>query len=151
MIPSWKFKTPAPPTSIMATNSREHSILTVYPFPWTPAAAKPAVTIPVPTLNSPRKIYVSLPYIAFGPTGSLQVLDNNGQLQEAPFDEYIPIVRGSVFLARDSTDDNTLVWDAPNISEPSLAVYQSDYHVVVIDRLTGRARVAKPEINSTTL
>jgi prepilin-type N-terminal cleavage/methylation domain-containing protein len=150
MIPSWKFKAGTPPTSIVATNSREgpSAILKVNPFPWTPAAVQaPTARVPVPSLNSPRRVYVSLPYIAFGPTGGLQVLDNNGQPEDALTDEYIPLARGSIFLARDPIDEKTLVWEPADIREPTLAAFLNDYHVIVIDRLTGRARVAKPEIS----
>jgi prepilin-type N-terminal cleavage/methylation domain-containing protein len=147
MIPSWKFKARTPPTSVVATNSRERAILTVNPFPWTPAASKaPTATVPVPSLSSPRRAYVSLPYIAFGPSGGLQVLDNNGQPEDALTDEHIPLARGSIFLARDPIDEKTLVWEPADIREPTLAAFLNDYHVIVIDRLTGRARVAKPEI-----
>jgi len=147
LIPSWKFKVATPPTSVNATNSRERAVLTVSPFAWSPMTARtPPATVPVPSINSPRRVFASLPYIAFGPTGGLQVLDNNGQPQEALTDEYIPLARGSVFLARDPVDEKKLVWQAADITEPTLAAFLNDYHVVVIDRLTGRARVAKPEI-----
>jgi prepilin-type N-terminal cleavage/methylation domain-containing protein len=145
LIPSWKFKAGTPPTSVVATNSREKAVLFVNPFPWTPQV--PNATVPVPSLSSPRRVSVSLPYIAFGPTGGLQVLDNNGQPEDALTDEHIPLARGSIFLARDPIDEKTLVWQPADIREPTLAAFLNDYHVVVIDRLTGRARVAKPEIS----
>jgi len=107
LIPSWKFKVRTPPTSINATNSREglKGILTVYPFAWSPlTASTPPTSVPVPSISSPRRVHVSLPYIAFGPTGGLQILDNNGQPQDALTDEYIPLARGSIFLARDLVD-----------------------------------------------
>jgi prepilin-type N-terminal cleavage/methylation domain-containing protein len=146
VIPSWKFKT-GPATSINATNSRDRIVLTVNPFFWTPVTARGTATVPVPSMNSTRRVNVSLPYIAFGPSGGLQVFNNNGEPEDAPTDEYVPLARGSVFLARDPVDDKSLTWEAADIKETPLATYQSEYHVVVIDRLTGRPRVAKPEIN----
>ncbi len=149
VIPSWKFKT-GPAISINATNSREgmlKGVLNVNPFLWTPVTARGTATVPVPSINSTRRVNVSLPYIAFGPSGGLQVFNNNGEPEDASTDEYVPLARGSVFLARDPVDDKSLTWEAADIKETPLATYLNEYHVVVIDRLTGRPRVAKPEIN----
>lgn len=142
-IPAWKFPTKGTSTFINATNSREGAVIEVKPFNWT------TPNIPVPSLKSPppRQVRVSRPYIAFGPTGGLQVQNNSGDFVNADSDEYLPLAHGSIFLARDPNDEKTLVWQPADIAENPPGNSTSEYQVIVIDKLTGRTRVAKPEIN----
>jgi prepilin-type N-terminal cleavage/methylation domain-containing protein len=139
-IPAWKFEGTGP-TQVDATSSRENVVLNVPPFNWTTGN-----DIPVPYLNSPRRVLVSLPYIAFGPNGGLQVQNATGNFVPATDDEYIPLARGSIFLARDSNDEKRLLWEPADITERPDRNSINEYHIIVIDKLTGRTRVAKPEI-----
>ena len=142
-FPSWKFDPAISPTRIDATNSRERSPVDVHPFPWT---ERPNA-VPVPTLLSPRRVYVSLPYIAFGPNGGLQTNNTAGDFFPANSDEYIPLARGPIFPARNATDDKQLLWEPADIAERPPQNSIDNYHLIVIDKLTGRTRVAKPEIS----
>jgi prepilin-type N-terminal cleavage/methylation domain-containing protein len=142
-IPAWKFGPVGTPTVIDANNSREASMLNIYPFNWTVGKRN---DIPVPSLGSPRRVFVSLPYIAFGPTGGLQVQNPDGDFVPAANDEYVPLARGSIFLARDPNDDKLLLWEAADIAERPDQNSINDFHLIVVDKLTGRTRVAKPEI-----
>src|SRR5262249_30628568 len=138
-IPAWKFPANSVATQINATNSREAAVIMVKPFNWT---VNPDV--PVPSLKTPRRVFVSVPYIAFGPTGGLQVQNASGEFVAADSDEYLPLGRGAIFLARDPSDDKIFTWEAADVSERPDANSINDYHLIVIDKLTGRTRVAKP-------
>jgi prepilin-type N-terminal cleavage/methylation domain-containing protein len=139
-IPTWKFNNGvAAPTSIVATNSRERAVLDVLPFQtW--------VNVLVPSLRTAGRQSNSLPCIAFGPKGGLQIQDKNGQFVDAVDDAYLPLARGSIFFARDPNDDKKLTWEPADMSEKPANNSVDNYHVIVIDKLTGRTRVAKPEI-----
>lgn len=141
-IPRWKFDTGVPTTRIDASNSRERGNIDVQPFDWTPVGYE----VPVPSLQSPRRAYVSLPYIAFGPTGGLQYQNANGEFVAAANDQHIPLARGAIQLGRDPADEKRLVWEPADIAERPDRNSINDFHLIVIDKLTGRTRVAKPEI-----
>jgi prepilin-type N-terminal cleavage/methylation domain-containing protein len=95
-------------------------------------------TIPFPTETntaSPAYVLPSLPYIAFNYLGQLTVDGVN----LAPLDEYIPLAKGSILLARDAAT-KALQFDSPNVMEmPPGNSTNSSYNIVHIDRLTGRA------------
>jgi prepilin-type N-terminal cleavage/methylation domain-containing protein len=95
-------------------------------------------TIPFPTAtNTPASTpdLPTLPYIAFNYLGQLTVDGVN----LAPLDEYIPLAKGSVLLARDSAT-KALQLGPPYISEmPPGNSTNSAYNIVHVDRLTGRA------------
>jgi prepilin-type N-terminal cleavage/methylation domain-containing protein len=77
----------------------------------------------------------SLPYIAFNYLGQLTV----DGMSLAPLDEYIPLAKGSVLLARDAAT-KALQFDSPDVMEiPPGNSTNSSYNIVHIDRLTGRA------------
>lgn len=141
-IPSWKFVKAGAPKPIATSTSRERIDLDVLPFDWT------SIQIPVPSRNIAvnRQAQVALPYIAFGPSGGLQVMTSTGDFVDAQVDEQIPLARGSILLARNPADETVLTWAPADISERPANNSVNEYHLIVIDKLTGRTRVAKPEI-----
>jgi len=142
-FPAWKFVKHGPLTQIDANASVERATLDIQPFQWTLDNFK----IPVPSLQSPRRVSVNLPYIAFGPSGGLQMQDSlTGKFVPAENDEYIPLARGAIFPARDSADEKRLLWEPADISERPDQNSTREFHLIVVDKLTGRSRVVKPEI-----
>jgi prepilin-type N-terminal cleavage/methylation domain-containing protein len=78
-----------------------------------------------------------LPYIAFDSQGRL--VPSSGD------DEFIPLARGSVFVPVDSDGRPTL--DNPDIVLPGYREPgRTNYNLVRIDRLTGRARLERMEL-----
>ena len=84
--------------------------------------------------NSPM-VQIQLPYIAFDPTGKL----TSGQ------DEYIPLAQGSIFFPRNA-NDQLLPQTADLIETGYREATRTNYNLVHIDWLTGRARIEKPEL-----
>jgi prepilin-type N-terminal cleavage/methylation domain-containing protein len=108
--------------------------LVIAPFPWTTLTD----TIPFPSEDNPVNVKVSLPYIAFDGMGQL-VSGQPGQ------PELIPIAEGSVSFARDPVTHVALAQSAQaNEMPPGNTV--NDYSLVYIDRLTGRARVERRQV-----
>ena len=95
-------------------------------------------TIPFPTETNTQFTTPDLPflpYIAFNYLGQLTVDGMN----LAQLDEYIPLAKGSISLARDATT-KALQFDSPDVMEmPPGNSTNASYNVVHIDRLTGRA------------
>jgi prepilin-type N-terminal cleavage/methylation domain-containing protein len=90
---------------------------------------------PFPTADSPMSPFLYLPYIAFNYLGQLTF---DGQNQ-ANRDEYIPLAQGSVLPAMNGAT-KTFIMSSPSVSEiPPGNSTNSMYHLVHIDRLTGRA------------
>jgi type II secretory pathway pseudopilin PulG len=78
---------------------------------------------------------VYLPYIAFNYLGQLTVDGHN----IADRDEYIPLAKGSISLARESAT-KALQFDSPDVMEmPPGNSINSSYNLVHIDKVTGRA------------
>ncbi len=76
-----------------------------------------------------------LPYIAFNYLGQLTVDGVN----LAPLDEYIPLAKGSISLARDPAT-RALTFGSLDVMEmPPGNSTGSSYNIVHVDRLTGRA------------
>lgn len=94
-------------------------------FPFPPAE----LTMTNVPLNYVPKEFV-LPYIAFGPTGQLVSPTTNDV-------ETIPLVRGSIFFPRDATGK-------PLNSD--VVVTDTNFNVIRIDRLSGRAKLHRPEL-----
>ncbi len=141
-FPTWKFDPTGTPTTIDASNSRERDAnLRVFPFDWT------KTLVPVPSLQSPRRATVSLPYIAFGPTGGLYTNSVGDEFFPSKNDEHIPLARGPIFPVRDDNNEKVLRWEAADITERPFNNSITNFHLIVIDKLTGRTRVAKPEIS----
>jgi prepilin-type N-terminal cleavage/methylation domain-containing protein len=84
-------------------------------------------------LNS--TVTLNLPCIEFNAEGRL----NSGGL-----DEVIPLARGSIFYDRDSSGG--LVWGPADVTENPPGNSTNNYNCVVIDWLTGRAKLVRPEI-----
>ena len=87
--------------------------------------------IPFPTKDAPR---VLLPYIAFNYLGQLTF---DGQTV-AGQDEYIPIAKGSVLVARDPFT-KAFQFNPPDVAENPPGNSINSYNIVHIGRLTGRA------------
>ena len=93
------------------------------------------IPFPAETNTCPPAILPYLPYIAFNYLGQLAFDGAN----PADRDEYIPLAKGGVLLARDSVT-KALQLGAPDVMEtPPGNSTNSAYNIVHIDRLTGRA------------
>lgn len=100
--------------------------------------------IPVPTIAKGIDT-VRVPYIAFNARGQLVKYDNNnGTFKLSNEDVVIPLARGSIFLARKS--DTTLDWAGPDVVEKPPGNSVENYNLIIIDKLTGRARIESPQI-----
>lgn len=138
LIPAWKFDTGA---GIAITNftTGDVSTLLVRRFDWMP--------LPVPTLTSPRAVTAEFPYIAFGPEGKLQRYDSgSGSFVDLEVDEVVPLARGGLFLTPNATDPTILEWVAPDVTERPVGNSTNNYNLVVVDHVTGRGRLVRPEI-----
>jgi hypothetical protein len=97
--------------------------------------------IPVPTIAKGIDT-VRVPYIAFNARGQLVKYDN-GTFKLSNEDVVIPLARGSIFLAR--RPDTTLDWaNLTSWKSPGNSV--ENYNLIIIDKLTGRARIESPQI-----
>jgi prepilin-type N-terminal cleavage/methylation domain-containing protein len=109
-----------------------------------PALDRPLeyVTLPFPTVDGmPRQV----PHIAFDPQGRL--VSGNGSLSLGT--EVIPLARGSIFYFRTPGDDGTLndgTLVTIDVRESPRGNSITNFHRVVVDGLTGRARVETPQI-----
>ena len=87
-----------------------------------------------------------MPYIAFGPEGRLQKY-NNGRFEDLSEDEIIPLARGSVLLERNVSGGKTVFpWQAGDVVERPAGNSTNNYNLVVIDHMTGKGRIVRPEI-----
>jgi type II secretory pathway pseudopilin PulG len=89
-------------------------------------------TFPFPTETAVP--WIPLPYIAFNYVGQLTV---DGQTV-AGQDEYIPIAKGSVLVARDPFT-KAFQFNPPDVAENPPGNSTNSYNIVHIGRLTGRA------------
>jgi prepilin-type N-terminal cleavage/methylation domain-containing protein len=88
--------------------------------------------MPFPTADAPR---IPMPWIAFNYLG--QLTTNGVDISGA--DEYIPLAKGSISLARDPAT-KSLLFGSPDVMEvPPGNSTNISYNIVHIDRLTGRA------------
>jgi prepilin-type N-terminal cleavage/methylation domain-containing protein len=135
-IPEWKFTTGAGLDNTAPIRS-------ILPFDYTSGQK----LVPVPSLNSTRATPVALPYIAFGPEGRLQRYVG-GIFVNHVENEILPLARGSLFLERstDATGKEVFVWTAPDVAERPAGNSTNNYNLIVIDHLTGRGRLVRPEI-----
>jgi prepilin-type N-terminal cleavage/methylation domain-containing protein len=91
--------------------------------------------MPFPTADAPR---IPMPYIAFDYLGHLATNGPNG-VGVSLWDEYIPLAKGSISLARDPST-KALQMIEPDVMEvPPGNSANISYNIVHIDRLTGRA------------
>jgi len=131
-IPGWKFP-----------DQNGNGGTNVPPFGYIPPFAQ-IDGVPIPTIaNGVANVLV--PYIAFNPRGQLVEFNaSRGTFELATQDAIIPLARGSVLLARTATDG--LDWTAPDVLERPPGNSVDHYNLVVIDKLTGRARSETPQI-----
>jgi hypothetical protein len=138
IIPAWKFDNQG--AGIAVTNLLTGDVTTLFAQPFYQKSVK------VPTVSSPNAVEVSMPYIAFGPDGNLQRF-NNGLFENLPEDEIIPLARGSIFLERNVINNKTVfTWKAGDVAERPAGNSTNNYNLVVIDHVTGRGRIVRPEI-----
>jgi prepilin-type N-terminal cleavage/methylation domain-containing protein len=108
-------------------------------------------SVPFPTsdmlaTSSPAG-FVDLPYIAFNYLG--QLVGPDGKV--LPYDENIPLARGTISYWRDSTTGLPV---QPAVGKPAIADVteipagndiSTSYNVIHVDRLTGRARLERQD------
>jgi hypothetical protein len=127
------------------------------PFPFTPSFAANrtdlpiyrflrANNIPFPTVdmttNASFARYVTVPYIAFNYLG--QLTPGDGSL--LPYDENIPLAHGSVSYSRDPNSKIARQGSVTFIETPPGNSTNVSYNIIHIDRLTGRARLERQEV-----
>ena len=95
---------------------------------------------------SNRSKLLFLPYIAFDYEGRLIELDNSGtgsgKLHDTKGNIIIPLARGSILYTRDAQDFVTNF----DVQEIPPGNSTNTYNHIVIDWLTGRAKVERPEL-----
>lgn len=132
-IPLWKFYTPQPLGYTAITNFAAMQTYFIQPFPWTN-------TIPFPSemaaLAPGAQPYAPVPYIAFNYQGQLL----SGR------DEIIPLARGSASFGRDPGDRSATKRAPTFIENPPGNSTNSSFNLVYIDKLTGRARAIRQEV-----
>ena len=105
--------------------------------------------VPVPTLTIPQPVEIPMPYVAFGPEGRLQEVDSiKGPFKDLDKDVVSPLARGGIFLEQDENAPKkpTYKWVAPDVAERPAGNSTNNYNLVVIDHVTGRGRIVRPEI-----
>lgn len=140
IVPEWKFTTGA---GIAVTNLLTGDVTTLFAQPFFQQQVR------VPTVSSPNAVEVFMPYIAFGPEGRLQRYDSGtGRFENLTEDEIIPLARGSVLLERNKMPDGKIVfpWKAGDVVERPAGNSTNNYNLVVIDHVTGKGRIVRPEI-----
>jgi prepilin-type N-terminal cleavage/methylation domain-containing protein len=100
-----------------------------------------ALPFPTETNFNDVKYAVSLPYIGFNYLGQLSVDGVNLALQ----DEYIPLAQGSVSYAQDARKAPVLR-EADITENPPGNSTNSMFHVIRVDRLTGRATLLQQKV-----
>jgi prepilin-type N-terminal cleavage/methylation domain-containing protein len=141
-IPEWKFTAGM---GIVLTNLLDDTVTVLNALPFYQK------TVPIPSLNSVNRPIetIPMPYIAFGPEGRLQKYDiATGAFVNLPEDEVLPVARGSILLPRRElpNDPKDLEWTAPDVAERPAGNSTNNYNLVVIDHVTGRGRLVRPEI-----
>jgi type II secretory pathway pseudopilin PulG len=138
LIPAWKFNGGA----VFDANARIPSSSRPKPYQFL------TMDVTVPSLNSPNAVPIEMPYIAFGPEGRLQRHAGGNFFVNLGENEVLPLARGSIFLERNINPGGKEVfaWTAPDVAERPAGNSTNNYNLVVIDHLTGRGRVVRPEI-----
>jgi len=99
-------------------------------------------TIPVPMIdgvNAGTMARIDVPYIEFSPQGGL------GKAHETEERVIIPLALGSVLYARKGSNEE-LDWAPADVLERPPNNSIDNYNLIIIDKLTGRARLQRPEI-----
>lgn len=129
---------PLPDGVFIATNKFVQPFEGVAPFRWSP--------VPFPFGHS---TLVRLPCVAFNSEGRLVQLDNSGLGTGGPLleDVVIPLARGVVRILRDPATGSVLPQSLEVREVPAgNSSTNSAYNHIVVDRLTGRARIERPEL-----
>ena len=106
-----------------------------------------SVEVTVPSLNSARPVDIAMPCIAFGPEGRLQKHTGGNIFVNLDENEVLPLARGGMFLERKpAPNEKDYAWTAPDVAERPAGNSTNNYNLVVIDHLTGRGRLVRPEI-----
>lgn len=140
IIPGWKYTPRRNFPEYELTNYTSYTplpgtydVLPVYGFRYTNNIPFPSVDA-LPAIVSGRKVWVSLPYIAFNHLGQ----------PEDGVDEFIPLARGTPGFAQDPNRNATQAAPRPSEIPPNNSI--NAFTVVRIDKLTGRARLEKQEL-----
>jgi prepilin-type N-terminal cleavage/methylation domain-containing protein len=120
-------------------------------YPITDYAAVPSATYPIWCFNgrylpfpAETNTGVFMPYIAFNYLGQLTVLTPFGE-SLSPQDEYIPLAQGTVGYVVNA--NKALIASPADFSEkPPGNSTNSMYHVIRIDRLTGRTTLLQQKL-----
>jgi hypothetical protein len=132
-IPTNKFNLRILANKVSITDPDKPQPYEVHPFDRTDAIPFPAADV----LSGSGK-YVGLPYIAFNHLGQLISKDNSAE-------EIIPIARGSASVALDPVTRRP-TRNAPTLTETPPGNSTNAFSLIVVDRLTGRARVERQKI-----
>lgn len=128
-IPPSKFEPRFPVNERYVTNRVTGQVFTVTPF-------DREDTIPFPSADTLANQYVDLPCIAF---------DHLGQLISDLDEEIIPIARGSASVSLDANKRPT--FNPPTLTENPPGNSIDAYTLIVVDRLTGRARIERQQVS----
>jgi len=130
-IPRYKFNPRNPANTVRITDPVSSQYYDVRPFDRTD-------TIPFPAADalSGSGRFVGLPYIGF---------NHLGQLISDEAEEIIPIARGSASAALDPVTKRA-TRNPPTLTETPPGNSTNAFSLIVVDRLTGRARVERQKI-----
>ena len=131
-IPPSKFQVRSVANTVRIVNPVTSQYFDIKPFDQTD-------NIPFPAADTLAGNYVNLPYIAFNHLGQVLPSDNEDE-------EIIPIARGTAAAA---VDPNTKrpVYAPPTLIENPPGNSTNAFSLIVVDRLTGRARVERQQIS----
>lgn len=102
--------------------------------------------IPFPTANAQAYPFTMLPYIAFNYLGQVESPKEVDHLGNTYEDVFIPIALGAVGVARDADTRKPNKAAPASITENPIGNSTNSFNIVRIDRLTGRARMERMEI-----
>jgi prepilin-type N-terminal cleavage/methylation domain-containing protein len=148
-IPSQKFAAPNQTFNVYTNTSGAVGKVGLYA---TVSAFNTTTNLPFPTEQTPplgagtAQRWTTLPYVAFNYLGQLVQLVN-GSESLRPFNEIIPLAKGSVLYPHDpatKTNNPALLPSAREV--PSGNSTTNSFNLICIDRLTGRAYVKRQEV-----
>jgi len=128
LIQPAKFINNNPTQFVVDESSPSRRTIAIQPFATNSFPFPPAELLITNTPNYQPKQF-PLPYIAF---------DSRGQLISNNEEEFIPLVRGSIFQMRDPVSNQAMA--------PDVVVTETNFNVVRIERLTGRAKALVPQL-----
>lgn len=109
-------------------------------IPYLPFKRTARVPFPLSEAGTPNTVNIEVPYMAFNYLGQL-VTD-----QDVPtgLNEAIPLATGAIGVSRDAAGQASQ--NLPTFNESPPGNSTNSYHIIVIDWLTGRARVERQEV-----